>query len=244
VQSWLGYLLVAVPNVVVIVAAFVVGLHPKWVAKLEHPKNKRIRLTIAWAFGIAAAAVGVLSAVQQRIGDDAIRTLASQQSSGFQRLGQQIKIFQEHTPTVPKWAFHTTEEMTMAPVGKTWFFGVNVTLWNDGDDADYTSSVAEAFTGMLTDNARELAIKQMLSNLKTLEATNKNKPTPIRSGENRLTSVAFPIDKNPYYTQLIAGKATAFFGVKFDIKTRTGIRKSLTYCGFYQGFLIVECSPQ
>jgi len=236
----LAYLLDALPNAIVLVAALMIGLFPKWVIGLE--KRPRLRWTIAGVLGILAVAIWVTSAIQMRSLDSKISGLETNQeaTTQYQQLHQQMNAFEARTPTIPKMDFHFSNEGTgLIPAAHGFLFGFSLTLNNDGDDASYhgAQAIGKSITPTISstyDNIRKM--RQHLGNL--MAHPLHSPPVVIRHGESKVMSVMIPMDGQEI-NRFSNYSETVIYGFGFDLRTAHG-REIIFYCGFYQGMLPVN----
>ena len=234
-MGWVGYFLVALPNVLIIVAGVLLGLFPSAVAALDKKPGERAGIAVVLV--VLAVLLWIISARQLQAADDQIASLQSQQKIGFQTIGAQISTFEAHTPTVPKLDVKLSDELATTVLGGSLVIGVNVTIANNGDDATFVSH----YVAGVSNTPSQSQITQITSTLrKKVRKLTGGKPAILRHGESKITSAIYPIDE-PTLNAIAAGVDTAYFAINFDIRSVSGKHQIVTYCSFYQGIMLVAC---
>jgi len=234
-MEWVGYLLVSLPNAVVLAGGLLLALFPSAVLGLE--RKPGLRYTIAGALVVLAVIIWVTSAAQMHRMDADLTNLRNGQSSGFQTIGQQISAFAATAPRVPRLAVHLDEgEIAYVVRGGQELLGVNVTITNDGDDATFAAHYVSAVSNTPSGNGAYAFMKLLIAKVANLP---DGKPAILRHGESSVSSAVLVV---PLWvlSAIKAGVDTAYFGITFDVKTVSGKHKRVNFCAFYQGLMLVE----
>ena len=182
------------------IAALLLAVYPKAVMDLE--RRPLTRYGVASTLGFIAIVAGVLASRQQYLTDVAVEKVHSDTVNGLKSVDEHISLFEQHTPTVPKAAFHfSNEEFAVVPIEKGWLIGVNESITNDGDDALYEANGLAAvgtFEGPLA-RAQSVSdvIRYIQGRLGVLSRRGlTSKALPIRHGETLINTASLAIYKS------------------------------------------------
>ena len=231
----MGYFVLALPNILLTIAATLVGLFPQWISYLEG--KALLRYSITGFLVIMALATGIISASLMHSSDVDNANLRSAQAAGFSAINQHIQSFEARTPTVPKLDIEFPDEEAQVGKNQVW---LNLTLANNGDEVTY---VGHSITGIVMTPpvaVQDVMVKQLREHLRKV-ASQAGSLQTLHHGESRITSAFISPLNGSTIAALNAGAATAFFGFVFDARTNTGLKKLYYYCAIYQGRLVIDC---
>jgi hypothetical protein len=238
--AWLfRYLALAAPNVLLIVAALMLGLFPHWISELESDSRRRpLRYSIAGGIAVLALVLWGFSALQMHDNDVVLAELLNQQSQSYARIDRHISEFEAHTPTVPKVALRISEaHYTQYPFRGGTAISVDVTVVNDADDVTLTEHTAAAAGPTPSEKFLQQKLREMSL---TLRAKSLGGPRlTLRHGESRVISSSKPVD-TATVMGLALGTSTAIFGVIMDARTATGMHTVISFCSVYQDMILVN----
>jgi hypothetical protein len=197
-----------------------------------------VRWSVAGVLILIALVSGVLSAWQTHGQDVEIQALSRGQDTGFSNVRSDIDSLKAQTPRVPRIELHSSGGIVIGPLttGGT-LVGLNLTITNDGDDVIFSDHYAIGGSPTTTDFGRRVIFDKIRRTLKAGTIW-----VHLRRNASQIVGVNFshPLD-NAQLVNLLAGKMTAYFVVRFDVRSTTGLKRTLYYCSFYQGHLPVLC---
>jgi hypothetical protein len=238
-QCGMHYIWPVLPSVVLTIAALLLSIFPDAVSQFD--KRPALRWSITVALIVLAGISGALSAAQTYDQDVAFERLSNTQNAGLQDVRKDIDLFRSQTPRVPRLSIHSdggTPAFLQESGG--YLLGPDLVITNDGDDAFYHNRVGYALTDTLSDLGRNLIFLRLRNDLK--------RPSPhgpwtiLRHGQRNTIGdfLGKPLTEDRAVA-LEQAKLTAFFAIRLDVRTSSGLKKTLFYCSFFQGRLPVIC---
>lgn len=226
------YFVATLPSLILTIAALLLGIF-----SIEQ-RSSSVRWLVAGALILVAFISGGISAWQAHAQDAQIQALSRGQEYGFNNVHADIDALKAQTPRVPRLELHSSSQVNMLPLanGKT-FVGLNLAITNDGDDVVFTDHYVVEAAPTTTDFGRRVVIYRMRRGLKGGTVW-----TRLQRNASQIVGINFAnLFNQAQATKLYLGTTTAYFVVRFDVRSVTGLKKTLYYCSFYQGNLPVLC---